>query len=813
MDGGQFLYDVFISYSRADRAWVRGWLLPRLQTAGLSVCIDDRDFGIGVPSIINMEAAVIQSRHTLLVLTPAWVASEWTALEALLTLAVDPIGRQQRLLPLLLKPCQPPLRIAYLSYADFSDPQQHPSQLRRLLATLQGCVRPADLGPTLQRLLPDDLLTPDQRNRRAMIRKVRLTWIAGVLDRSITTDTRIVLGLQNRPDAVIDPIDLVVQRPNRRPEPLRPGTAIIDVYDQLMSALLILGAPGAGKTTLLLELARDLLDRAERDPQHPIPLIFPLSTWAERRRPLERWVVDELVLRYQVSRGLAQAWLDDNAIMPLLDGLDEVAVDCRNACADAINCYRQTRGTQPLVVCSRIADYEALTTRLQLHGAIVAQPLSRDQVRAYLRAVGIPAIPTSRSPLWELLDTPLMLSVATLVYAGRPFNALADDDPIVARDQLFAAYIDRMLTRNVARPPFTDEQTRHTLAFLACQMARRNQTTLYLEHLQPDWLPASERWRWRMLVALITMAAGASVGGLLGGLVYGLALGPHSTPGGALVFGLVGGLIGGLRSRPSDSIQPTEVVHWSWRHARSSIFDNLHAILIVGLGMALGVALVFGLVFGWNAELVSAAVGEVVSEVVVALIVALVVGLVFTLLFGLVFSLAFGLFDLVTRGLSEQTIAYKTAPNQGIRRSGLNGILVGLVFGLVFGLAGGLVFGLAGGMIVVLGDGLRSALAGGLLFGLAGGLIGGLQYGGRAYLQHYALRLLLIRNGSIPARLVPFLDYATQRIFLRRVGGAYLFIHRLLLEHFAAQRQAPDAAGQRVAERNALKRGGMPRDG
>ena len=45
-------------------------------------------------------------------------------------------------------------------------------------------------------------------------------------------------------------------------------------------SLLILGAPGSGKTTLLLELARDLLTRATHDPTHPIPVVFPLSTWA-----------------------------------------------------------------------------------------------------------------------------------------------------------------------------------------------------------------------------------------------------------------------------------------------------------------------------------------------------------------------------------------------------------------------------------------------------------------------------------------------------------------------------------------------------
>jgi hypothetical protein len=53
--------------------------------------------------------------------------------------------------------------------------------------------------------------------------------------------------------------------------------------------------------------------------------------------------------------------------------------------------------------------------------------------------------------------------------------------------------------------------------------------------------------------------------------------------------------------------------------------------------------------------------------------------------------------------------------------------------------------------------------------------------------MHLALRLLLVRSGSIPWNYVKFLDYATERILLRKVGAGYTFIHRILLEYFAAR--------------------------
>ena len=41
----------------------------------------------------------------------------------------------------------------------------------------------------------------------------------------------------------------------------------------------------------------------------------------------------------------------------------------------------------------------------------------------------------------------------------------------------------------------------------------------------------------------------------------------------------------------------------------------------------------------------------------------------------------------------------------------------------------------------------------------------------------------------MPLNYVRFLEYATERIFLRRVGGGYIFIHRLVQEHFAANEE------------------------
>jgi len=53
------------------------------------------------------------------------------------------------------------------------------------------------------------------------------------------------------------------------------------------------------------------------------------------------------------------------------------------------------------------------------------------------------------------------------------------------------------------------------------------------------------------------------------------------------------------------------------------------------------------------------------------------------------------------------------------------------------------------------------------------------------------LRLTLRCNGSVRWRYADFLDYAAERILLRKVGGGYMFIHWLLRDHFAAHYTEP----------------------
>ena len=685
---------------------------------------------------------------------------------------------------------------------------------------------------------------PTNLNRQRMLKRVRSIWISGLLEQSLHGATLIALGLQGMPDALADPWRLVVQEIDHPAQPLSAGTRITEVYDEADGALLILGEPGAGKTTLLLELARDLLTRAQADEREPIPVVFTLSSWAQKRAPMADWLVEELYLRYQVPRTLGRTWMDNDQVLPLLDGLDEVASEHRAACVDAINAYRQEHGLLPTVVCSRHLEYEDLAKAnhiLQLHNAVVVQPLTLEQIDDYLTSAGeqIAAVRVALHDdpvLQRLATTPLMLNVLILTYRGVPLDEITEGGSAEARQkQLLASYVQHMLKRRGVETHYKPEQTIHWLGQVARQMSQQNQTIFYLERMQLAWLPEDRsRWLYRnitirlfpgllpgLLLGFYTWLNSTSlVNGLLVGLVAsllfmlmrregkaskaaevvvwswtrvwrnlgkGLLVGfgsgvlawllsaPHLGQIMGLDIGLVEWLDGGIFSGllfeliegTETEIKPVEVVHWSWRGARRGLGRGLLVgLLLAGLLYGPFIALLFGLFY------------ESYYGLIVGLISGLIVGLLYGLPFGLLVMLAFGLFSGLSSGILDEH--KRLTPNQGIWDSARNSVRVGLVSGLIAGLLFGLSF------FLLFGLSYYYMLVGGLSYGVIVGMAFGLRGGGMACIQHSVLRVFLWRAKSIPWNYSHFLNYADERVLLRKVGGGYIFIHRLLLDYFAS---------------------------
>ena len=77
MNGRQFRYDVFVTFSSQDLNWVKKELLPLLEKHKLIYCIHDRDFEIGKAVVDNMAESVYTSRKVLAVMSHNYMSSKF----------------------------------------------------------------------------------------------------------------------------------------------------------------------------------------------------------------------------------------------------------------------------------------------------------------------------------------------------------------------------------------------------------------------------------------------------------------------------------------------------------------------------------------------------------------------------------------------------------------------------------------------------------------------------------------------------------------------------------------------------------------
>lgn len=686
----------------------------------------------------------------------------------------------------------------------------------------------------------------ERRELGILLAKVKQFWIEGVLEKSVHQVALIDLGKETQAEAVAHAWEQVLELPDQSRQTLPPDKKISQIFEEMNRALLILGAPGSGKTITLLQLAQDLIAQAEADKtfSQPIPVVFNLSSWVDKKQPLLDWLVTELTAKYQIPKRVGRPWLENNRLLPLLDGLDEVKPENRAACVEAINEFGAEFGLAGLVVCSRLKEYIHLPVRLKLNGAIRLQPLTLEQIYDYLDGAGskLDSLRTTLQgddSLREMARSPLILGIMSLAYQDVPLENMTHkllNTPEKRRKHLFDTYVERMFRRTGQREkPYSDEQTKSWLSYLAQEMTGHNLSIFQIEELQPSWL-SSHAWRWTYLIcsrvttmiivgvslellmgivdAQLLNLATPLISGLLGWLIAGLSLGlcgglivavysgflyerqtnnhtekkPPSrrqwifyTLGLSFIlvvvssfilvvftgpiFGLMNGLVVGVmvgiafaiegqQLSWTYDIQPFERLAWSWRNALK--------ILPLGLlgGSILG--LVFGFIFSYDESLVSRLSSHFVFP--------LPGGPNFVLSLGLFFALLTGVYIATIAGISTKVADEKTAPSQGIWLSLRNAMFIGTIFGLL-------------GLLTswVISGWILATVANGLVFGV----LGALKYGGGQSISHLILTAMLWYKGHIPRRYIHFLDYGVDRVFLQKVGGGYIFIHRLLLEHFA----------------------------
>jgi WD40 repeat protein/energy-coupling factor transporter ATP-binding protein EcfA2 len=146
LDDGEYQHELFVSHASSDEAWVKGYLLSALGLNRDRV-ITPKSFRIGASTVGEIERAVAASRYTLLVLSPAYLADEWARFSDHLVSYVSIREQQDRLIPLMLKPCVLPLGIDFRVRLNCTDPSVWESEIARVRELLSQGTPPNEQIP------------------------------------------------------------------------------------------------------------------------------------------------------------------------------------------------------------------------------------------------------------------------------------------------------------------------------------------------------------------------------------------------------------------------------------------------------------------------------------------------------------------------------------------------------------------------------------------------------------------------------------------------------------------------------------------
>lgn len=496
--------------------------------------------------------------------------------------------------------------------------------------------------------------------------------------------------------------------------------------DRAQRALLLCGGAGAGKTTALLLLARDLLRVANDDGEAPAPVVLHLGSFHGGTSTLSQWLTEELVTKYGLSVPFVQALLEaPQDLVLLLDGLDEVASDQRVACVDAINQLRRDTGIGLVVAC-RDEVLATLPNRLKLGAALRLRPIDASPAHSSKR------IGADDDPLWR---TPLMLTLAT---------ETAPDDQIDI-DHLLSGYVRRALSRGPSSAQARERLARQ-VSWLAATLRRTDSHDVWLERIQASWLArAWQRWLLR--------AVGVSV--LLGVLLFWNTLAAWVLERPLFMGPILGApaIIPVLWFGGGTAIVPRGALRWSSRAAARGALITIPISLVCGF----------------------------------------LAGLQFKMLPSLLMAVASGVVCAPIMGFVPRDAASPATPGEGLRQSVRTALMVAIPSGLFVGVVMG--YGVVPllkmheglGVLLRTLPTIERVLA--VQFATVVVVGTALVYGGSAVIQHGLLRAALAVFTPLPLGLTRFFNTVADRGLLRRVGGGWMFQHKLLRDHLAERAQ------------------------
>ena len=610
------------------------------------------------------------------------------------------------------------------------------------------------------------------KQRQTLVNNVKYFWIKGFLTPSLYFNTKVDRDKDHPSRQILCPIDnleVISFDIDKSYEALQKTNITGQINNG--KTLLILGEPGSGKTIALLQLAEKLIARTKQNTKRPIPVVFNLSSWVEKQLPLEEWLIEELKDKYQVAKTWSEPWIRDQQLTLLLDGLDEVKKNHRNSCVRAINNFIDDHLETEIVVCSRVKDYEALGERLLLSSVICIQSLSKQQLLDFVKNVdnsllGLKTVIEQDNKIAEFAQNPLILNMMTWTYDGwseEKCRTWFDDNKNNREWNLFELYITNNLQRENTDQNKSYETAKHWLSWLAKIMTNESKIVFLIEELQPKLLKRKSQKKLYIFFNFSLVALIASI--ILSLILLGIFFIENNNFNLSLRKGLVNGMLGGLYCGAitfglsfSQKITLFEEISWKWLNSWRRTKPILICNLIVGL--------IFFLIYSFNEEASLRVFWEILGGSIISIPIYFIV-----------------------HAFNNSPVINRPQANQGIWSSRDNFFLLSRL-----GFVGGFLFWFL--IVFLLGylsdssiEEFQVGLIVGVVVGAISGIIVGMVAGGITCIQHFNLRLILWCKRLIPWNYAGFLDYASKRRLIKKVGGGYIFYHRMLMEHFAEKHQ------------------------
>lgn len=587
-------------------------------------------------------------------------------------------------------------------------------------------------------------------------------------------------------------------------------TSILKVYRQVPSGrLAILGKGGSGKTILVIRLLLDLM--TQRVAGATVPVVFNFGSWDPTSISLRNWLAAQLIrdhpglfIRESDGRSIADALINANLILPILDGFDEINEHLR---CDALVELNKSIG--PIVVTSRSAEYVSAVKSsdvLTAAAVIAIGELTVGDLEPYLRRASRnlthgdgPTTTTwdpviarlkkaSRSPeagrLVAALSTPLMASLARRIYSDFPDSVpseLLDSNRFKTRlaierhllNAFISAVYRRPLDRHLA-PKYVrweEEDATRWLSYLAAHL---------------NSLKTSELAWWE-----IRESVGASTRKVIFCVIFGLMgvvavlpiIGSKENPLGLLAvlggvsYGMVAGTLAGSRIEAPQPTQTETRVRGRMNRLRKGI----------GNGLAFGAksGFLFGLVFSVVTAISSSlkAYADIAHTGGEGFGLALSFGLVNGIILGLFVGISYAIGAAIAVGLAlgvvfgtqdPINIEAAVSPFDSLRRDRQQALWITLLVGIGMSVW----FGIGSGANIWIIPGIFT----GICFGFSVGLY-------RTAWGHWLLiaRIWLPITGRTPWRIGSFLTDAHARGVLRQNGAVYQFRHARLQDQLAVK--------------------------